>query len=130
MSDDAKPAGDTNSNLKAVSDADQENARVRDERERSPDGMTASERAMSESAGDTTTTETSSGGPAFPVGHDVGMSLRDWFAGQAIGNAKLLAMFDEWAEGRGSADTYSEDFAAFAYKIADGMIAIREGGAA
>ncbi len=36
---------------KAVAAADQENARLRDERERSPDGMTASERAMAASAG-------------------------------------------------------------------------------
>jgi len=35
---------------KAIAAADQENARLRDERERSPDGMTASERAMAQSA--------------------------------------------------------------------------------
>lgn len=35
---------------KAITAADQENARLRDERERSPDGMTASERAMAQSA--------------------------------------------------------------------------------
>ena len=35
---------------KAIAVADQENARLRDERERSPDGMTASERAMAQSA--------------------------------------------------------------------------------
>lgn len=35
---------------KAIAAADQENARLRDERERSPDDMTASERAMVESA--------------------------------------------------------------------------------
>lgn len=35
---------------KAVAAADQHNARLRDERERSPDGMTASERAMAQSA--------------------------------------------------------------------------------
>lgn len=38
--------------LKARHKADQENARLRDERSASPDGMTASERAMSESAKD------------------------------------------------------------------------------
>ncbi len=35
---------------KAIAAADQENARLRDEREQSPDGMTASERAMAQSA--------------------------------------------------------------------------------
>lgn len=35
---------------KAIAAADQHNARLRDERERSPDGMTASERAMAQSA--------------------------------------------------------------------------------
>ncbi len=35
---------------KAIAAADQENARLRDEREQSPDGMTASERAMANSA--------------------------------------------------------------------------------
>jgi hypothetical protein len=35
---------------KAIAAADQQNARLRDERERSPDGMTASERAMAQSA--------------------------------------------------------------------------------
>ena len=35
---------------KAIAAADQENARLRDERERSPDGMIASERAMAQSA--------------------------------------------------------------------------------
>ncbi len=35
---------------KAIAAADQENARLRDVRERSPDGMTASERAMAQSA--------------------------------------------------------------------------------
>jgi len=35
---------------KAIAAADQENARQRDERERSPDGMTSSERAMAQSA--------------------------------------------------------------------------------
>lgn len=40
---------------KAIAAADQENARLRDERERSPDAMTASERAMAESTAATVT---------------------------------------------------------------------------
>ena len=40
----------TETNLKAIAAADQENARARDERKDSGDGMTASERAMARSA--------------------------------------------------------------------------------
>ncbi len=39
----------TKAHMKAISAADQENARVREERRRSRDGMTKSERAMSQS---------------------------------------------------------------------------------
>jgi hypothetical protein len=42
----------TRDHVVAQAKADQENARVRDERAASPDGMTASERAMTESAAD------------------------------------------------------------------------------
>ncbi len=38
-------------NLKAIAAADQENARLAEERSKSPDGMTASERAMASSEG-------------------------------------------------------------------------------
>ena len=41
--------------LRAIAAADQENARLRDERATSPDGMTASERAMSRSRQETIT---------------------------------------------------------------------------
>jgi len=47
--DDAKP-GASAPQLKAIAKADQENARLRDEREASPDGMTASKRALATSA--------------------------------------------------------------------------------
>jgi hypothetical protein len=71
------------------------------------------------------------GGPAFPRSDydnsDAGMSLRDWFAGQAL--AGIL--------GGGFADTIphddlngGRDAAAFAYQYADAMIAERKGGAA
>jgi hypothetical protein len=60
------------------------------------------------------------GGPAFPreythKGHS-GMSLRDWFAGQALAG---LCANGEVA----SADV----FAMAAYKMADAMLAAREG---
>jgi hypothetical protein len=74
------------------------------------------------------------GGPAFPIqgSYDTdyehnGMTLRDWFAGQAL--AGIL--------GGGFADTIphddlngGRDAAAFAYQYADAMIAERKGGAA
>ncbi|MFG1401989.1 hypothetical protein [Xanthobacter sediminis] len=70
------------------------------------------------------------GGPAFPVAWPVpnapemGMSLRDWFAGQAL--AGILA--------GGFADTIPHDdangggdAAFFAYQYADAMLKTREG---
>lgn len=52
------------------------------------------------------------GGPAFPQGGKGGMSLRDWFAGQAL--AGMLA----------NVESYCDDCQA-AYEIADRMIAER-----
>jgi hypothetical protein len=70
------------------------------------------------------------GGPAFPVLDNPGdgalycraggMSLRDWFAGQAL-NAMLAD------PGRFSS---AAGFSADAYAVADAMIAAREGGEA
>jgi hypothetical protein len=57
------------------------------------------------------------GGPAFPRhaydGHD-GMTLRDWFAGQAL--AGMLANPDSWTGDRG----------VMAYRYADAMLRARE----
>jgi len=47
--------------IRAQAKADQENARVRDEREASADGMTASERAMTDSADDAATAKNPTG---------------------------------------------------------------------
>jgi hypothetical protein len=54
--------------------------------------------------------------PAFPVGYDdkEGMSLRDWFAGQALIG---VASSREW-------ERYT-DVAAHAYGLADAMLAER-----
>jgi len=61
------------------------------------------------------TTKQNDGGPAFPKnGGEIGMSLRDWFAGQALA---VLA------------DTNVQlqpcDLANYAYDVADSMIAER-----
>jgi hypothetical protein len=70
---------------------------------------------------DTTHTD---GGPAFPMWDrtypgeaDSGMSLRDWFAGQAMAGllAKSRDSFVEWHE-----------YASWAYGAADAMLAERE----
>jgi hypothetical protein len=54
------------------------------------------------------------GGPAFPIGSNAGMSLRDWFAGQAMQG--LCA----------NGNTNAIDIARAAYIIADAMLSQRE----
>lgn len=63
------------------------------------------------------------GGPAFPRGHDTGsdgMSLRDWFAGQAmrslLGGAVQMNINDYQAS----------EYARFAFMVADAMLKARE----
>jgi hypothetical protein len=62
------------------------------------------------------------GGPAFPQGDDgswgTGMTLRDWFAGQAL--AGLLACGEAHDEHTDSVT------AGAAYKMADAMLTARE----
>jgi hypothetical protein len=65
------------------------------------------------------------GGPAFPVAEDhkvaadipwtCGMSLRDWFAGQAL------------AGGMSAADATDANIARAAYRLADSMLEVRSG---
>ena len=66
------------------------------------------------------TSKTEGGGQAFPgpfQGH-YGMTLRDWFAGQAL--AALLG-----GSARPVSGLSAEDYAATAYKMADALIAAR-----
>lgn len=61
------------------------------------------------------------GGPAFPVdiegwGAEYGMSLRDWFAGQALG----------WRARKGVQVGLADTLAADAYTLADAMLKARE----
>jgi hypothetical protein len=64
------------------------------------------------------------GGAAFPIQHsnepgayeaETGMSLRDWFAGQALANPRTFP----------GDHSCAEDVAGWAYGIADAMIAER-----
>ena len=65
------------------------------------------------------------GGPAFPAyGQGKGMSLRDWFAGQAL--AGRYPMDDEFSSCLREGASYDKHAARVAYAIADAMIAERE----
>lgn len=64
------------------------------------------------------------GGSAFPVYGEVeciGMSLRDWFAGQALAGVMGLTAID------GSSMGTLNLFARVAYKLADEMLEVRAG---
>jgi hypothetical protein len=72
------------------------------------------------------------GGPAFPTDPDTyngtglcGMTLRDWFAGQAVGHIAIHAMVDQWAR---SGPEWIYAVASESYKFADAMIEARKGG--
>lgn len=72
------------------------------------------------------------GGPAFPnkdeLGNMVpGMTLRDWFAGQALTG---LTPTDGYTPDHKDTQPMIMDLAVNAYQIADAMIAARKGGEA
>lgn len=65
------------------------------------------------------------GGPAFPCSQDVrlqdsGMTLRDWFAGQA-----LVGMSSLYTQAGGTSEEIASANAAVAYLMADAMLAER-----
>lgn len=71
------------------------------------------------------------GGPAFPgsvrdsrkkLKRDPGMSLRDWFAGQALAGLSSHCDNEGWALWMGAG---RKDLAAEAYEIADAMLEVR-----
>lgn len=70
------------------------------------------------------------GGPAFParhryhIGRQEGMTLRDYFAGQALAAVYTRCDASPHAEVR-----TAEAVAKCAYNVADAMLAAREGGA-
>jgi len=73
-----------------------------------------------------------SGGPAFPLQpastpdmHYLGMTLRDWFAGQSIHAAQVMTLNYIPV----SNPQFQASVAHNAYSIADAMIAARKGGA-
>jgi len=59
------------------------------------------------------------GGPAFPIGSNAGMSLRDWFAGQAMQGLIEATVGPEtvWTP---------DELAESAYVMADAMLSQRE----
>lgn len=62
------------------------------------------------------------GGNAFPATNDgptSGMSLRDWFAGQALAMLVDIAHHEDWSPAR---------VAEMSYHCADAMLAARKGG--
>jgi hypothetical protein len=61
--------------------------------------------------------------PTTCYGSFGGMSLRDWFAGQAIGHLAAYSMQDGWAR---SGPEWRDGAASEAYKFADAMIEARE----
>jgi len=83
--------------------------------------------------------ERDDGGPAFPVGmqtqHNqyacsVGLSVRDWLAGQAVMNATVNGEardyeLNAWFGRHAAGITRAEIIAAQAYDIADAMLARR-----
>jgi hypothetical protein len=68
------------------------------------------------------------GGAAFPLhpytvrASSAGMSLRDWFAGQALLSIVASCMHDARQDG----ETPSQMIARKAYEVADAMLAARE----
>ena len=64
--------------------------------------------------------KTFDGGPAFPSPFESfdGMSLRDWFAGQAVSGSVAYANFHESDDARTAAE--------YAYRVADAMLEARE----
>lgn len=74
------------------------------------------------------------GGPAFPHmaadGHPdyrLGLTVRDWFAGQAIG--AIIRQCASDLQFRDGSETSEQYFARKAYEVADAMLAARKGGA-
>lgn len=71
------------------------------------------------------------GGPAFPTPQDEfgknspSMSLRDYFAGQALMSLPHLCAHDTLMDGI----TFEQHVAKNAYALADAMLAARKGGA-
>jgi hypothetical protein len=78
------------------------------------------------------------GGPAFPLPSEpgfpaeMGMTLRDWFAGQALAGVlkscgDLSCYYDHSAGSKGDNDIPSPiAVASFAYELADAMLKARE----
>lgn len=69
------------------------------------------------------------GGPAFPrsengYGSQIGMSLRDWFAGHAL--VGCLAYSDPSVNGTWQSNSNPDGLAKFTYQVADAMLKARD----
>ena len=69
-------------------------------------------------------------GPSFtqgghPNGHNMGMSLRDWFAGQALVGI-MGPNYDWFTSGSSEAGSRTYEAAFFAYGLADAMLVARD----
>ena len=63
--------------------------------------------------------EPNTGGPAFPTASaDDGMTLQDWFAGQALATVTRVPLGNTIHDENGTADK----LAAWAYRVADAMM--------
>jgi len=72
--------------------------------------------------------EQDNGGPAFPttagqVVYSHGMTLRDWFAGQAL--AGIMGPNYDWFTSGSETGSRAHEAAYFAYSVADAMLAAR-----
>jgi hypothetical protein len=66
------------------------------------------------------------GGPAFAtLHHDQGMSLRDWFAGQAMAGV-AASIIEAGMDDGASAQDVVKTIASYSFSIADAMLAARE----
>ncbi len=72
------------------------------------------------------------GGPAFPACNEaivhgtMGMSLRDWFAGQALSG--IMGLNYDWFTSGTETGSRTHEAAYFAYSLADAMLAARATG--
>ena len=74
-------------------------------------------------------TQQDNGGAAFPACNEanldgtMGMTLRDWFAGQAL--TGIVGVNYDWFTSRTETGSRTHEAAAFAYSLADALLAAK-----